>query len=101
MFFKYNVKESNPTLYETLSDTAKMRIDCFNSPDALVLPIPNNYNMFIYGNVRNFKTNFSSYEYLFTQTKTTAQSLYEYDIDKYTATEWDAIQAILEGVGEE
>ncbi len=101
LFFKYNVKESNPTLYETLSDTAKMRIDCFSSPDALVLPIPNNYNMFIYGNVRNFKTNFSSYEYLFTQTNTTAESLYKYDIDKYTATEWDAIEAILKGVGEE
>ncbi len=101
LFFKYNVKESNPTLYETLSETAKMRIDCFSSPDALVLPIPNNYNIFIYAGVRNFKTNFSSYEYLFTKTKTTAQDLYEYDIKKYDEKEWDSIQGILEGVGEE
>lgn len=98
LFFKYNAKESNPSLYESLSDTAKLRIDCFASPDAKVLPIPNNYNMFIYGNVRNFKTNFSSYEYIFGEKRKTAEDLYEYDIDKYTKSEWDAIQAILEGV---
>jgi hypothetical protein len=71
--------------------TAKMRIDCFNDEEALVLPIPNNYNMFIFGKVRNFKTDFTSYEYLFTQTKTTAQDVYDYDIKYYTPSEWATV----------
>lgn len=91
LFYKYNVKEKNPTLYESLSGTAKMRIDCFNDEEALVLPIPNNYNMFIFGKVRNFKTDFTSYEYLFTQTKTTAQDVYDYDIKYYTPSEWATV----------
>ena len=92
MFFKYNLKEKNETMYESLSGTAKMRIDCFNDAESLVLPIPNNYNLFIYGKVRNFKTDISSYEYLFTKTDTTAQEVYDYDIDYYTDSEWSTIE---------
>ncbi len=95
LFFKYNVQEKNPTLYNSLSNTAKMRINCFNDPSALVLPIPNNYNLFIYGKVRNFTTNFSSYEYLFTQTETSAQDLYDDDIKYYTTSEWNTILATI------
>ena len=91
LFFNYNAEEDDPSLYSSLSETAKMRIKCFNDRETLVLPIPNNFNLFIYGKVRNFKTNISSYEYLFTQTKTTAQQVYDYDISHYTQTEWDTI----------
>lgn len=91
LFFKYDVKAKNPDLYNSLSATAKMRIDCFNNADALVLPIPNNYNLFIYGKVRNFKSDISSYEYLFTKTNTTAQNVYDYDINYYTPSEWATI----------
>ena len=90
MFYKYDVKTKNPTLYNTLSNTAKMRIDCFNDADSLVLPIPNNYNMFIYGKVRNFEGVTHPYEYLFTQTKTTAKSIYDQDI-AYYEDKWDTV----------
>ena len=92
MFYKYDVKVKNPTLYSSLSNTAKMRIDCFNNPDSLVLPIPNNYNMFIYGKVRNFEGFTHPYEYLFTQTKTTAKSIYDQDIAHYE-DKWDTVLA--------
>ena len=91
LFFKYDVKAKAPDLYNSLSATAKMRIDCFNDADSLVLPIPNNYNLFIYGKVRNFKSDISSYEYLFTKTNTTAQNVYDYDINYYTPSEWATI----------
>ena len=92
MFYKYDVKVKNPTLYSSLSNSAKMRIDCFNNPDSLVLPIPNNYNMFIYGKVRNFEGVTHPYEYLFTQTKTTAKSIYDQDIAHYE-DKWDTVLA--------
>ena len=91
LYFKYNVQEKNPTLYNTLSNTAKMRIACFNDVNALVLPIPNNYNLFIYGKVRNFKTNIPSYEYLFTKTDTSAKDVYDYDVKYYDDGEWTTI----------
>lgn len=91
MFFQYDAKTKNPELYNSLSGTAKMRIDCFNNTESLVLPIPNNYNLFIYGKVRNFKTTITSYEYLFTKTDTTAQDVYDYDVKQYTASEWATI----------
>ena len=91
LFFEYDLETKNPSIYETLSETAKMRIRCFNDEDSLVLPIPNNYNLFIYGKVRPFKTNISSYEYLFTQPGTSAQDVYDYDISYYTDTEWVSV----------
>ena len=98
LFFEYDLESKNPSIYETLSETAKMRIRCFNDEDSLVLPIPNNFNLFIYGRVRPFKTNISSYEYLFTQPGTSAQDVYDYDISYYTETEWETI---LFGMGVE
>ena len=98
LFFEYDLETKNPSIYETLSETAKMRIRCFNDKDSLVLPIPNNYNLFIYGRVRPFKTNISSYEYLFTQPGTSAKDVYDYDISYYTETEWETI---LVGMGVE
>ena len=98
LFFEYDLETKNPSVYATLSETAKMRIRCFNDEDSLVLPIPNNFNLFIYGGVRSFKTNISSYEYLFTQLNTSAQDVYDYDISYYTQTEWETI---LSGMGVE
>ena len=93
MFYKYDVKTKKPELYNSLSGTAQMRIDCFNDPASLVLPIPNNYNLFIYGKVRNFKTAIDSYEYLFTKTQTTAEDVYKYDIAQYTPSAWATVLA--------
>ena len=64
----------------------------------MVLPIPNNFNLFIYGGVRSFKTNITSYEYLFTQLNTSAKDVYDYDISYYTDIEWETI---LASMGEE
>ena len=91
LFFEYDLETKNPAIYETLSETAKMRIRCFNDEDSLVLPIPNNFNLFIHGRVRPFKTNISSYEYFFTQPGTSAKDVYDYDISYYTDTEWVSI----------
>jgi hypothetical protein len=98
LFFEYDLETKNPSVYATLSETAKMRIRCFNDEDSLVLPIPNNFNLFIYGGVRSFKTNITSYEYFFTQLNNSAKDVYDYDISYYTQTEWETI---LSGMGVE
>ena len=98
LFFEYDLETKNPSVYATLSETAKMRIRCFNNEDSLVLPIPNNFNLFIYGGVRSFKTNITSYEYFFTQLNTSAKDVYDYDISYYTDIEWETI---LASMGEE
>jgi hypothetical protein len=48
--------------------------------------------MFIYGKVRNFEGVTYPYEYLFTQTKTTAKSIYDQDI-AYYEDKWDTVLA--------
>lgn len=97
MFFKYNVKESNPDLYSKLLGTGKLVNDFFNDEThpVVLLPSYNNFPLFLYGGVRPLNNTASNqFEIIFRANNAkTALEIYNQEITFWGDAAWAAALA--------
>lgn len=97
--FKYDVKEKNPALYNTLSDLQKTRLDYFNSDKYEVYTLPSDraFPLFQYGGLKPFtRQNPNYWPDFFSREEDskgnpkykTAQQYYDDTIAYWTSDEW-------------
>ena len=95
MFYKYNMQETSPELYNSLSGTAKMRTDFYNDKNfpAIVLPNAQNFNLSIYGGVNMLNaTAANQFEILFNEKDPkTAQEIFDADIKFWSDSAWSMV----------
>ena len=104
MFYKYDMQEVSPELYESLSGTAKMRTDFYNDKNfpAMVLPNAQNFNLSIYGGVNSLNaTAANQFEILFNEKNPkTAQEIFDADIKFWSDSAWSMVLSNI-GVSED
>ena len=90
--FDYDVKTKNPTLYNSLSEMQKERIDYFNSDTVkvTVLPAPEAFPLVRYGGLREFSiTDYQTVLSMNNPSKT-AQQIFDDTISYWHDQRWDS-----------
>ncbi|MBQ7994793.1 MAG: extracellular solute-binding protein [Bacilli bacterium] len=97
MFFKYDIKNLNPSLYASLNDTSKMMMDLYNNEvhAPILLPIPNNFRIFREGGVSLLNANSTADFEVSFRSGMTAEKYYEDDINYWTEAMWQAMKRKL------
>ena len=98
--FKYNVKEKDPSLYQSLNPNSKLVMDAYNNSthSPVLVPIPNNFRMSREGGVNLLNANSpSKFEIDYRlNNPMTAQKYYQDDIDWWnTDNRWEILRSKL------